>query len=214
MSSSSWNFWSFCLIKHKYTYKVHAQKWAKLRLQGHYKAFRYLTQFLVWQREWAALVYSARHQCVCWPSYIVFRGIWLRVLPLSVLFIKKLSGPNSLWCKYETSDLCGSNAPGRSLRLSETFILGAKILNRCPSHICIDFLFTTALCSIAIIRALGTVGAENVQWDLNFNILHTCTAFLFWPTPISTSYSLPKWTDWYLLLFLYFNLVPQLLSGR
>lgn len=85
-SSSSWNFWRVYLFKHKYT--LHAQTWAILRLQRHYKAYRYLTQLLVFGGMSSTCLYSARPQCVSWPSYIVFRGIWLTVLPLWVLFIK------------------------------------------------------------------------------------------------------------------------------
>lgn len=166
LSSSSWNFWSFCLINHKYTYTVHAQKWAKLRLHGHYKAFRYLTQLLVRQGEWAALV-SIQQGFRVSAGLVTLSSGEFDLQCCLCLFSSLKTTQKTLRVKQPVNtkhQLCVAQmllgGLWHSLRLS----FMSQNSEQMPfSHICIDFVLTTVLYSIAIIGAVGTTGAANIQ---------------------------------------------------
>lgn len=121
-------------------------------------------------------LYSARPQCVSWPSYIVFRGIWLTGLPLSVLFIKNNieSSQGITACDVNTKhQLCVAQMPWE---VSET-LWNFHFRSQNFKQIAFSCIYTT-LHSIAVIQALGTRPA-NVQYKLTFSIPHTCTIVSF-----------------------------------
>lgn len=157
-------------------------------------------------------LYSARPQWVSWPSYIVFRGIWLTGLSLSVLFIKNNieSSQGITACDVNMKhQLCVAQMPWEVSESLWNFHFRIQNFKQIP----FSCIYTT-LHSIAVIQALG-IRPANVQYKLTFSIPRTCTTCVFWTIPISIPYPLSKWIHSHLLFFfLYCFLMPWPLSGR